>query len=138
MTAPLKILIVDDDSDSADVLSLLLAIEGHETRVADGGREALSVFRAFKPDLVICDICMPSLNGLAFAEAVRTMNDRSQPVLVALSGFVGVGDKQAAADAGFDEFLAKPLDADRLREVVRARGRRVNAATVHQTNSFPS
>jgi CheY-like chemotaxis protein/two-component sensor histidine kinase len=120
-TAPAarRILVVDDNVDAADSLAMLLQVEGHSTRVANDGPEALALAVSFRPDVVILDIGMPGMNGHEVARRLRA-NPELPPglKLVALTGWGSVEDRQKAEAAGFDVHLVKPVEPERLRAIV--------------------
>jgi len=109
-----RILVADDNRDAADSLAMLLELQGHETRVAYDGREALSAFAAFQPEIVLLDIGMPELNGYEVAERIRREPGGDAVVLAALTGWGQQQDKRQAKAAGFDHHFAKPVDPDLL------------------------
>jgi CheY-like chemotaxis protein len=84
---PLRILIVDDNRDAADMLAMFLQLGGHETHTADDGVEAIEATMRLQPDLVLLDIGLPRLNGYEAARTIREQHKQGGcPVLVALSG----------------------------------------------------
>jgi len=106
---PRRVLVVDDNHDSADVLALLLELSGHTVRVAHDGLNAVDICADFQPDLVVLDIGLPGLNGYEAAKRIRRQTGR-QPVLVALSGWGQDEDRVRSSAAGFDSHLVKPVD----------------------------
>src|SRR5690606_7320756 len=96
-----RILVVDDNVDAAESLSLLLANEGHETRVAHGGVQALEVARSFVPEVMILDLGMPGMDGYAVAREVRKDPALARMRLIALSGYGQTEDRRRTAAAGF-------------------------------------
>jgi signal transduction histidine kinase/ActR/RegA family two-component response regulator len=117
---PLRILIADDNVDSAESLSVLLRSMRHETAVAYDGRQALEAYGTFRPDVAILDIGMPQLDGYSLARAIRAIDEGSACVLIALTGWGHAQDKQRALDAGFDEHLTKPVDPAVLLALIAA------------------
>ena len=116
VTAHKRVLIVDDNRDAADSISLLLRIHGHEVRTAYGGEEALALATTFPADMVLLDIGLPGMNGY---EVARRLRARDIPArLVALTGYGQPEDVQRAADAGFDAHMIKPVDFDRVLEAL--------------------
>jgi signal transduction histidine kinase/CheY-like chemotaxis protein len=118
--AGLRVLVADDNRDAADTLHELLALDGHEVRVAYDGEEALAAWQAFSPQVALLDIGMPKATGDEVARRIRAAGDR-WVLLVALSGWGQERDKAAALAAGFDEHLTKPVDAARLAALLQAR-----------------
>jgi len=113
-----RILIVDDNVDFADSLGQLLELHGNEVRTAFDGETGVELARAFRPGVVLCDIGMPKLNGHDTARRIRAEPWGTTTVLVALSGWGQAGDLANSKAAGFDHHLVKPVDADRLMELM--------------------
>lgn len=103
-------LVVDDNQDAGDSLGQVLALLGAEVRVARDGREALAVFAAFQPRVVLLDIGMPEMNGYEVARAIRTRYPGVATTLVALTGWGQEDDRRRAREAGFDHHLVKPAE----------------------------
>ena len=111
----LRILVVEDHSDTLEALSRLLNHFGHEISTADGARSALDMINSKEFDVVLCDIALPDGNGYdVIAEAKRKRPLKA----VALSGFAARGDIERGRKAGFDFYLAKPVDFHELRSVL--------------------
>ena len=117
---PLKILVADDNADSADSLALMLGILGHEVRTAGDGEVAVALAEAFRPDVILTDIGMPKLNGYDVARLVRQMPWAAGTVVAALTGWGQDDDKQRSLAAGVDYHLVKPVDLDALNRVLAA------------------
>jgi PAS domain S-box-containing protein len=113
-----RILIVDDNRDSADSLATLLRLFGNDVRTAYEGRQALAVAGAYRPDLVVLDIGLPGLNGYEVAGQMRSMPDLAGAVLVALTGYGTEEDRRQARGAGFNYHLVKPVDFDALQTLL--------------------
>jgi signal transduction histidine kinase/ActR/RegA family two-component response regulator len=107
---PLRILIVDDNRDSADMLATLLTFSGHETYTANDGLTAVDRAAHLQPDVIFMDIGLPGLNGYEAAERIRAAQSDKRPVLVALTGWGQEADRRRSEDAGFDAHLVKPVD----------------------------
>ncbi|HEX3836948.1 MAG TPA: PAS domain-containing protein [Steroidobacteraceae bacterium] len=108
-----RVLVVDDNVDAAESLSLLLQADGHHTELAHDGLEAVAASARFAPDIVLLDIGLPGLNGYEAAMRMRQDNGngtRPRPTLVALTGWGQQQDRERAAQAGFDLHLTKPVD----------------------------
>jgi CheY-like chemotaxis protein len=116
--AALRVLIVDDNTDAADSLAMLLRILGHETRTAYDGPKALDVAREFVPDLVFLDIGMPHMNGYEVAQRLLE-SGANPPVLAALTGWGQEADRQRAREAGFHRHLVKPASEEQLRTLLQ-------------------
>jgi PAS domain S-box-containing protein len=113
-TARLRILVVDDNSDSAESLALLLRLEGHETLIAQDGLEAVELALREAPEVVLLDIGLPKLNGYEAAVRIREGTRERRVHLIALSGWGQDADRKRSFEAGFDQHLVKPVDADAL------------------------
>ena len=109
-----RVLVVDDNLDSAESLSLLLELMGHTVRTAHDGEEALAEADAFRPDLVLMDIGMPRMDGYEAARRLRQAPWAADTVLVALTGWGQDEDKRRSEEAGFDRHLIKPVDPTAL------------------------
>jgi CheY-like chemotaxis protein len=107
---PRRVLIVDDNVDAANSLSMLLAFRGHETQVAYGAKEALSLIETFLPHVGLLDIGLPEMNGYELATRLRAMPRLNGLRLVALTGYGQAEDSQRAHAAGFNDHLVKPVD----------------------------
>jgi PAS domain S-box-containing protein len=106
-----RVLVVDDNVDAAESLSLLLQADGHLTELAHDGLAAVEATARFAPDIVLLDIGLPGLNGYEAAVRMREHNGtRPRPTLVALTGWGQQQDRERAAQAGFDLHLTKPVD----------------------------
>jgi CheY-like chemotaxis protein/nitrogen-specific signal transduction histidine kinase len=116
--ASLKVLVVDDNADAADMLAALIDVVGHRSHVVNNGADALRALPAFAPDLVFLDIGMPGMNGYEVAGAMRAMSDVPQPVLVALTGWGDDKDRARTHAAGFDHHLIKPADLDTVERLL--------------------
>jgi PAS domain S-box-containing protein len=113
-----RILVIEDDVDVADGLQAALEIDGHDVEVAKNGSDGLSRARRFQPEVVLCDIGLPGMNGYDVARAFRADPDLRATVLVALSGYAQAEDVERARGAGFDRHLAKPASIDNLKRIL--------------------
>ena len=111
-----EILVVDDNVDAASTTAELLSLLGHRVRTAHDGKSALQAVRDGAPSIVFLDIGLPDIDGYEVARQLRAMADIRQPLLVAVTGWGQEKDKQAAAEAGFDDHLTKPVDVQQLVE----------------------
>ena len=118
MVAALRVFVVDDDADTTECMSLLLKHHGHEVRVANRGATAIEQAPIFKPDLMLVDLAMPQVDGLAVARQVRLLPELARTSLIALTGYGDLAHRQQALDAGFDDCLIKPLPLDELLELL--------------------
>ena len=110
----LKVFVVDDDRDTTDCMQLLLCHMGHEVRTVNDGGSAIEQAPQFRPDLMLVDLAMPHIDGLAVARGVRQRPELRNTSLVCLSGYGDKAHFDLAFEAGFDECLTKPLPADGL------------------------
>jgi len=115
-----RILVVDDNRDSAGSLAVLLRMAGHETRTAFDGLEALEAASEFKPDVVLLDIGLPRLNGFEAAHELRQQPWGKKVLLIALTGWGQDEDRRKTRDAGFDAHLVKPVDQAQLAKLLAA------------------
>ncbi len=111
-----RILIADDNKDSVESLSVLLAASGCQVDTAYNGAEALESARNLRPDVALLDIDMPLLDGYEVARRIREQDSRM--VLIALTGWSQQEDHNRSAEAGFDHHLTKPLDLAALRAIL--------------------
>ncbi|SIN87393.1 PAS domain S-box-containing protein [Singulisphaera sp. GP187] len=115
-----RLLVVDDNQDSANTLARLLKLTGHEVRTAYDGNEALREADAFQPTLVLLDIGLPGMNGYEVAEELRRNQRLEGVTLIALTGWGQAEDRRRSREAGFDHHLVKPVDPDALQELMRS------------------
>jgi PAS domain S-box-containing protein len=124
-SAARRILIVDDNADGAESLSMLLQFDGHETMMANDGRAALEVAERFRPDVILLDIGLPGMNGYEVCRHIRATEWGSGIAVVALTGWGQEEDRNRSREAGFDTHMVKPVDHDaltRLLASIPARG----------------
>jgi CheY-like chemotaxis protein len=112
-----RILIVDDNVDAADLLHTLLMLQGHETRVAYCGADALALFRAQPFDLALIDIRMPGMDGYQLVHHMRAAG-AALPVIVAITGLADRASRRMAQEAGFEHYLVKPFEVDALEAIL--------------------
>ena len=118
------VLVIEDNADAADSLCELLSLSNHVVDVAYDGPTGLKKARAFKPQVVFCDIGLPGMDGYELSKALRADEVLRSTYLVALSGYALPADVQKAHEAGFDEHLAKPPSAARIFEILAQVGSR--------------
>ncbi len=114
-----RVLIVDDNVDSAEMMQALLEQLGHEARVALDGPSALEVCGEFKPNTVFLDIGLPGMSGYDVVMRMRKMPSCQKIPIVAVSGYARDIDRTQALRAGFSDHLPKPVDLNRLEEFVK-------------------
>jgi signal transduction histidine kinase len=112
----LRVLIVEDNRDSAESLRVLLELFGHEVSLAYSGPEGVEAAKQSHPDVVVCDIGLPGMDGFAVAEALRHEPETAEARLIAVTGYGREEDRRRAFEAGFDEHLVKPVDPEKLLE----------------------
>jgi len=116
----MRVLIVDDYSDAADVTCMLLQMLGHDCQCVTTGTAAIDAAALFDPDVVFCDIGLPDVSGYEVARALRG-RARGRPLyLAAVTGWGDPEDRRKALEAGFDQHLLKPTDLAHLQAVLRA------------------
>jgi len=113
-----RVLIIEDNVDSADSLGEALGFSNHEVAVAYSGPEGLDKARTFHPDVVLCDIGLPGMDGYAVARAFRADEALKGAHLVALTGYASPEDRRRAEEAGFERHLAKPASLVQLEQVL--------------------
>jgi CheY-like chemotaxis protein len=124
MGEPRRVLVADDNEDSAETLSLLLQALGNDVRTVHDGRRAVEESEAFRPDVALLDIGMPGLDGYEVARLIRSKPWGAGIVLIALTGWGDEEDVRRSREAGFDRHLLKPIDIAPLREALDAAGGR--------------
>ena len=117
--APRRVLVVDDNQDAAHALRLLLETDGHEVMVAADGAAGLALAREHRPDVVLLDIGLPTLNGYEIATRIRADPALEGTVLVAVTGYGQMHDRARASASGFDHHLVKPVEFRALQELLR-------------------
>jgi len=110
ITPARRILVVDDNEDSAESLTILLSLGGHQTHPAYDGLEAIEAAEMFKPEVILLDIGLPKLNGFEVARKIREHPWGQTMMLVALTGWGQEEDRRRAREAGFNHHLTKPVD----------------------------
>jgi PAS domain S-box-containing protein len=115
-----RVLIADDNRDSADTLASMLEMVGHDVRVCYDGVNALTQAELFRPDVMLLDIGMPALNGLELASRIRERPWGAAIRLIALTGWGQPEDLKRSQRAGFDHHLVKPVELSRLQELLGA------------------
>ena len=113
-----RIMVVDDNVDSAESLAMLLRLLGHEVRTACDGPTALEAARAQPPEILLLDIGLPGMNGLEVARRLRQELGLTDALLVALTGYGMEEDKRRSLEAGFNAHLVKPVDLDALHDLL--------------------
>ncbi len=113
-----RILVVDDNVDAAMSLAILLRMGGHDVKTVHDGPAALEAARGFHPQLVLLDIGLPGMNGYEVARRMRSEPELAQATLVAVSGYGHEQHVKQALEAGCDHHVTKPLDPDKLQDLL--------------------
>jgi signal transduction histidine kinase len=113
-----RILIIEDNLDAAETTRMLLEQEGHEVRTAYTGADGLAAAKQFMPQVILCDIGLPGVDGYQVARTMRRDNGFGAPFIVALTGYGRDQDRRQAEEAGFDMHLTKPIDMGSLRRAL--------------------
>jgi PAS domain S-box-containing protein len=116
--SPRRILVVDDNQDSADSLAVLLRMLGHEAHVAYDGQEAVEVAKEVRPEVIMLDIGLPRMNGYEACRTIREQPWGKRITIIAISGWGQDTDRQKSEAAGFDHHMVKPVDYTFLRQVL--------------------
>jgi two-component system, chemotaxis family, CheB/CheR fusion protein len=115
---PHRILVIEDNVDAAETLRDYLTLHGHEVCVAHTGREGIDAAGRFLPDVILCDIGLPGMDGWDVARSIRGTPATAAARLVAVTGYGTDDDRRRSAEAGFEAHLLKPLDLDGLRALL--------------------
>jgi CheY-like chemotaxis protein len=115
-----RILVVDDNRDAAESMSMLISVWGHETRSAHEGPSALALASEFQPELVLLDIGLPGMDGYEVARRLQEMPGLRNTVLIAMTGYGQEEDRLRSKAAGFARHLVKPADPMKLRALIES------------------
>lgn len=116
---PLRVLVVDDNQDAADSLAMMLNMAGHEVRTLYAAREAIDLAREWRPHAMLLDIGLPDIDGYALARQLRKEPALRSTRLAAITGYGQPADRARSREAGFNDHLVKPVDLDRVLEVLQ-------------------
>ena len=120
----LRILVVEDDADTAESLAVLLGLYGHQVQVVRTGPGALEVANTHPPDVVLLDIGLPRMDGYEVARQLLKPLGLAKPFLIAITGYGQAADRRRSKEAGINLHLMKPADPDELQKVLE----RINAS----------
>jgi two-component system CheB/CheR fusion protein len=123
----LRILVVEDNRDSADTLAILLRHDGHDVAVAYTGPAGVEAAKVCEPDVLICDLGLPGLDGYGVVREVRRHPTTARALAIALTGYGDKEDRRRSRAAGFDAHLTKPADFDTLQGLLAGQGDRLAA-----------
>jgi CheY-like chemotaxis protein len=118
---PRRVLLVDDNFDSARTLSQLLTRRGHEVQIATDGLEAIQVAQDFQPDVFLLDLGLPGIDGYQLARRLRA-DGFTSALMIAVSGYAQESDVENAHASGFDQHFAKPVDFAEILSALRPAG----------------
>jgi len=121
MLEKLRVMVVDDNADSADVVAILLHSFGHDVKVEYGAVSALASVTQYEPHLLLLDIGMPEIDGFELVRRMRVIPELASSMFVAISGYCDQDSRDAARAAGFHRFLSKPFDVTALLELIAVR-----------------
>ena len=113
---PRRVLVVDDNHDSADTMAELVRLWGHDVRIAHDGPSALACAREYRPQVILLDVGLPGMDGYELARRLRA-DGLGGELLVSVTGYGQEEDRRAAEQAGFDHHLTKPVDPDTLQRL---------------------
>ena len=117
----LDMLVVDDNTDAADMLAMLLRHHGHHVEVAYSGLLALQIALEHKPSVILLDIGLPKMDGYTIAQTLRQRAETKDSLIIAVTGYGLASDRERSLAAGFDLHLLKPVDANELFEILEER-----------------
>ena len=116
---PKKILVVEDNEANRILMRQILKHNGYEVLEAADGAAGLAMAREHMPDLILLDLQMPVMGGLAVIRELRKTPELSKLKVMAVTSFAMKGDREKALEAGFDEYVTKPIDTRKFAELVR-------------------
>jgi CheY-like chemotaxis protein len=113
-----RILVVEDNMDTYELVHFILEKNGYETFLASNGRDGVNAALKQRPDLIIMDMSMPEMDGWTATGLIKRNEQTSTIPLIALTAHALPGDRQRALDVGCDEYITKPMDLDELVETI--------------------
>jgi CheY-like chemotaxis protein len=113
-----RVLVVDDNQDSANSLAKLLEMLGHDVAIANDGASAVDLAEVFRPDAIVLDVGLPVMDGHMVARRIRAEAWGRDVLLIAATGWGRADDRRRAIEAGFDHHMIKPLDLAELRNLL--------------------
>lgn len=123
---PARVLVIEDNPTNLDLMTYVLQAVGHTVLTASTGEEGIRLAESERPDLVLCDIHLPDLDGMAVARQLRRVPALAQVPFVAVTALAMVGDRERILAAGFDGYIAKPIEPEHfipgLREILAGVG----------------
>jgi two-component system CheB/CheR fusion protein len=133
----MRVLLVDDNPDALSMSSMLFASEGHIVTMATSATEALGHAAATRPEVVILDIGMPGMNGFELSRAIRALEHKPRPLIIAVSGYTEAGHIKRGIESGFDFHYPKSIDPNVILETVREHAARVALDRVDRGSDKP-
>ncbi len=115
---PLCVLIIEDNRDAAETLKMLIGLSGHDVAVAHSSTAGIALARQLRPDVILCDLGLPCMDGLAVARRLRQETATTSVRLIALTGFSSDEDRRYTREAGFDDILVKPVEWTELERLL--------------------
>jgi PAS domain S-box-containing protein len=113
-----RVLVIEDNPDTAETLREMLEMDGHDAEITHRGRDGIEKARAFRPEIILCDIGLPDMDGYTVARGIRSDPTLAFTLLVALTGYALPEDRLQAEAAGFDRHLTKPVSVAQIEEVL--------------------
>lgn len=124
----LRVMIVDDNTDLTDIIGTLLEYFGYEVTAVSNGNDALEKAKESHPDVILCDIGLPGMDGYAVARAIRNKKEFDGIYLIALSGYALTKDIERSLDAGFNKHIVKPVNIEELQKILQIENDRIDFA----------
>jgi two-component system CheB/CheR fusion protein len=117
--AALSVLVIEDNEDVAETLTMLLEELGHRVSLARTGRNGVAMAQQSEPDVVLCDIGLPGMDGLEVCRQIRALPTKTRPIMVAVTGWGQDADRRKTREAGFDHHLVKPVGIGSLHQLLQ-------------------
>jgi CheY-like chemotaxis protein len=117
-----RVLVVDDNRDSAETMSILVGLWGHDVRVAHDAEEAMEAAAAHRPQVALLDLGLPLVSGYEIAEQLRAVPGLEHVILIAMTGYGQEEDRRRTREAGFAHHLTKPVHPDTLKQILSSIG----------------
>jgi CheY-like chemotaxis protein len=117
-----RVLVVDDNQDSAETIAMLIELWGHQARIVHNGPAALAEAPGWRPEVVLLDIGLPGIDGYEVARRLRQEPAMAGALLIAMTGYGQERDRRMSSEAGFDHHLVKPVDPAVLQKLLASAG----------------
>jgi CheY-like chemotaxis protein len=117
-----RVLVVDDNQDSAETIAMLIELWGHQARIVHNGPAALTEAPDWRPEVVLLDIGLPGIDGYEVARRLRQEPVMAGALLIAMTGYGQERDRRMSSEAGFDHHLVKPVDPAVLQKLLASAG----------------